>query len=394
MNLGFILLVVFFVYIFGVLPMLLTIPINGLTIWGQILGLLKVYDQALFMWFISSAILIFASIGLKLVRRRAINTRHFKTLLELFVPWILFCIYLIVNYLLLSHNGADPIHSMDKIILLILKGIVPAFFISVWLLLNKKNTNEKIEKAIIGFGIIQIYFVIQAYLSGDAFRRMTIFGLNPIWLARDLGISILAALSIFKNRILRFSSITILTIGIILTRSRGPLIALVIILFIVYSYKLLISKKYKQLAPSLIVISLLVIFLIVGVGMADYFIRGGASFLEEGNVSSRIGLYQAAWSDFLESPILGKGMGSYFHHGHSYPHNIILELLAETGLIGFVLFIIALRPKNMFNSKNVFSVYMLFALITSLFSGDLEKNSFLMIFSILSNFETLVKPKT
>ena len=62
---------------------------------------------------------------------------------------------------------------------------MPAFFISIWLLLSKKNTIERVERAIVGYSIIQVYFLLKYYLSGNDFRRLTIFGLNPIWLARN-----------------------------------------------------------------------------------------------------------------------------------------------------------------------------------------------------------------
>lgn len=385
MKSGFILLTLFFLCLFGFFPIVLAIPINGLSIWGQILELLNIQSKALLIWFIFSVVSISILIGIKLIKSRFINIGHLKILAKVFLPWVVFCVYLLTNYLFFSYNDVNQSSNINKIILLIVKGIVPAFFITVWILLNNKNNFEKIEKAIIGFGYIQIYFVIQSYLSGDVFRRMTILGLNPIWLARDLGISIFAALSILKNRIFKLATITLLFGGIILTRSRGPIIALVLTLFIVYSYELLLSKKYKQLAPSFIVVLCLVVILVVGVGMNDYFTRGYDNFFEEVNVSSRIRLYQSAWSDFLESPILGKGVGNYFHYGISYPHNIILELLAETGLVGLVLFVMALKPKNLAYFKNTFSVYMLFALITTMFSGDLEKNSYLVVFSILAN---------
>jgi len=50
---------------------------------------------------------------------------------------------------------------------------------------------------------------------------------------------------------------------------------------------------------------------------------------------------------FMESPLLGKGLGSFAKlvHGYQrrvmpqYAHNCYLQILAETGLIGFVSFI-------------------------------------------------------
>lgn len=382
MNIQFVLLIVLFGFLLGVLPMLLIIPVNGLTIWGQILATIGIPDHALYIWFFLTALLIILLLAIKLLRGKTISISDINMVLKLFKPWAVFCAYLLINYLLFSSNGGNPQYSSKKVILFVIRGIAPAFLISVWLLLNNKNTVEKLQKVLVGFGIIQSYLVIQSYLSGEAFR--SILGLNPIWLARELGLSALASLTTFKNK-LKFLLVSLFIFNIILTRSRGPLIALIITLFIVYLYKSLMIRKYGNLALISVLILGSVFLLLLGIGMDEYFIRGEASFFEETNVSSRVALYKSAWNDFIESPILGKGIGNYNHYRHSYPHNIILELLAETGLLGLALFFIALKPKNMFRFKNTFSVHMLFALITTLFSGDLAGNSYLVVFSILAS---------
>ena len=50
--------------------------------------------------------------------------------------------------------------------------------------------------------------------------------------------------------------------------------------------------------------------------------------------------YQAAITLFGQSPVFGVGTGGYAQRtGLGYPHNIFLEILADTGLIGFMLFV-------------------------------------------------------
>jgi O-antigen ligase len=55
--------------------------------------------------------------------------------------------------------------------------------------------------------------------------------------------------------------------------------------------------------------------------------------------------WESAWDGFLTSPLIGNGIGSFARiSGHPYdmtgeylyPHNILLEVLSENGLIGFV----------------------------------------------------------
>ena len=60
--------------------------------------------------------------------------------------------------------------------------------------------------------------------------------------------------------------------------------------------------------------------------------------------NGRAGLWEAAWNCFLDSPVFGNGWGSYtlaikgagFGHATN-AHNIYLQILCETGIVGFVL---------------------------------------------------------
>ncbi|WP_188707687.1 hypothetical protein [Polaromonas eurypsychrophila] len=57
--------------------------------------------------------------------------------------------------------------------------------------------------------------------------------------------------------------------------------------------------------------------------------------------ANRIWLFADAARHWAEAPLVGGGFGAltYLLPEHAYPHNIILELLAETGLVGCMLFI-------------------------------------------------------
>lgn len=62
---------------------------------------------------------------------------------------------------------------------------------------------------------------------------------------------------------------------------------------------------------------------------------------------NRGSLYKVALKEFLKSPVTGMGPGGYSEKYGKYPHNAILELLAETGLVGtlvlFALVFLALK---------------------------------------------------
>jgi O-antigen ligase len=58
--------------------------------------------------------------------------------------------------------------------------------------------------------------------------------------------------------------------------------------------------------------------------------------------ADRIWLYGDAVRHWYSAPLFGKGFGNltYIIPEYAYPHNVFLELLAETGLIGFSLFLV------------------------------------------------------
>jgi len=79
----------------------------------------------------------------------------------------------------------------------------------------------------------------------------------------------------------------------------------------------------------------------------DVFTSGQKLFESTGSYSSRLALWREAWSIFLQSPLLGAGFGQFawqhFELGvlgdkgqlpYNYAHNIVMHLLAETGLTG------------------------------------------------------------
>lgn len=60
-------------------------------------------------------------------------------------------------------------------------------------------------------------------------------------------------------------------------------------------------------------------------------------YLVDYTAADRFDYFGAAWSVFLQHPLLGAGYGTVDYLGSPYPHNAILELAAETGIVGVVL---------------------------------------------------------
>lgn len=62
--------------------------------------------------------------------------------------------------------------------------------------------------------------------------------------------------------------------------------------------------------------------------------------LEEGEIRNRGTLFTLALKEFQKSPVTGMGPGGFSVKYLKFPHNVILELLAETGLIGTLIVVL------------------------------------------------------
>ena len=130
---------------------------------------------------------------------------------------------------------------------------------------------------------------------------------------------------------------------IVFSGSRGSIACIVAIsMFMIWSKRKKISVLKVILILSVIIASM---YLIIN--------KAGNSFALQRMLmvfSSDLGIstsgrgifYQMAINKFVESPIFGYGVGAYANSFgyYVYPHNIILEILNDFGLIGLIVFLI------------------------------------------------------
>lgn len=156
----------------------------------------------------------------------------------------------------------------------------------------------------------------------------------------------------FKDSILGL----ILLLALFLTTKRGPLVASVAAIVISYLFvnrKKLTGTMFKTLAVAAIAV--------IAVGVFATFVPAVQATLErfielsdDGTGNGRSYLYECACSMFHANPLLGCGWGTYSKYvastslGAMYSnlgfssmsaHNVYLQLLAETGVIGLISFV-------------------------------------------------------
>ena len=234
-------------------------------------------------------------------------------------------------------------------------------------------------------------------------ERVTVESINPNWLSRSFAFASLCSL-LFKNRAKYFDYIGFVLFipGIIITGSRGPLMSLLIVAGLVIFFKLKSTRRGALTGFVLLCLSVPVVVLALAhydQAIHRYFQRGTnkSMFVESGRLSS----INQAMLEFYKAPFLGHGLGKWgTNYGYggvvtetlgkkrfvqNYPHNLPAEILAELGLFGFVLFVLALRPGWwMFDTSNKYSWLFLLSLLFSLSSGDITGNTGVFIFGFLA----------
>ena len=165
-------------------------------------------------------------------------------------------------------------------------------------------------------------------------------------------------------RLTAWGSVALIVGATVLTYSRGGAVALALVLVMTL---LAAGISWKRLASGAAVLALLWTIAIPSgfaarLATVRQFLPGGAEVLHrDSSFEERLLLTGTAWQMFLDNPVLGVGGGNYSarfneysqrlgstspdYHDESaprYPHNLFLEVGAETGLLGLTVFVAAL----------------------------------------------------
>ena len=207
----------------------------------------------------------------------------------------------------------------------------------------------------------------------------------------------------FWRKALTILSLPILVAGLITSASRGAIFSTAIAAFF------LLFKVYKGRSKA--IVGVIALVALVCAGAAFYFLRnmGGGKYTEKadeivqmlqgqgssGTAAERLAFYQAAFREIEQRPLLGLGVGgwSVYYFGkdeRAYPHDLPLEIATEEGLVGlfgFALFISAVyratRELTRLTDTHfiVLSGLLLFILIATMFSGDLDDDRVIWLWS-------------
>lgn len=205
-----------------------------------------------------------------------------------------------------------------------------------------------------------------AHIWGDVFEKRIAGPLgDPNFFAQILivlvpvGLTLAAEARGLRNRVLALGATALILGGAVLTYSRGGALALgcVLLLFLA-SHR--VRPRYLGLGALVLLLLLLVApsEFVRRLGTIGEILPGGEEVIDPDSSFAERKLYAlTAWAMFLDQPLLGVGAGNYTVHfdryadvvGFSardyeqpgevhYPHNLYLEIAAETGIVGLAVF--------------------------------------------------------
>lgn len=221
-----------------------------------------------------------------------------------------------------------------------------AFFISLLLL------------ASLAFGLYQFFFL-------NINRPYSFFG-NPIFFAEFIGftlpIALYSAINGGRASIPAFICLPLSIPAMVTASSRGPAASAAVSLFILIFYFVRAGAANRLKLPALAIIAALITlpFLTPGFtqSLNSAFTRAAGLFsIENPAIQNRLNLAQSSLKIFKDSPVFGSGPGAvkkyqqlkqasilkdypdYQFVNSSYTHNDYIQLLAETGLTGLLLYL-------------------------------------------------------
>lgn len=345
----------------------------------------------------------FGLIGIILIFKQKIKVYNVLKLYGIYFLFLLY-IYLSIQYSLDKLYGQEKFISFFKI-------SFPILFFSSIIIQNKNNYINMLE-ALVNLAIITgLITLIYIYMDTGKFiarlgtteaQKIQFLGVSlsvSIWFGRRMVLGVIASIALLFVNSSKKNYLKMISLGIfsLLSVSRGPILSLLVILiFICIQEKQKIKNNIRIIIPIIFLLIMLLIFFYREIGVVFFRIFN----YSDKNVGSRIEALIIGVKSFTSNPIMGIGLGGYkfLNPILKYPHNIILEIIVELGLIGifFIWILFSFLNINFYKiyiakkTKNkkvfLFSVYIfIFSIVNGLVSGNIASNEY-VFFSIVLLF--------
>ena len=202
-----------------------------------------------------------------------------------------------------------------------------------------------------------------------------------------VGFGIVISNLLVSKRLSKFNTVLviIMAVSLLLTQKRS----VIVVIFLILLFILIVLKNNKAVTKRAfkLLLALVAIAIVVVIVFPDVLRVFNRFFVDDKlYLSGRNELWAYAKDMFLDRPLFGYGVGSYniycnnmgYFSGALHAHNIYIQMLAETGIVGFMLFMVAfissllktveITRKTMMTSNNsTLKVIILFSLYMQLF---------------------------
>lgn len=395
---------------FTLLVLFLLIPIFGSFALGLILCM------AIFLSFYS------------IIKKSQYNTpTPFKTIGMIFISY--FTYYTVQGYFY-NTNLSQHIHDIGK--------IFPILVIGILALLLKANTFKINYKMLSLVAVSSIYlttvlaFIFRFFppdivIRGQSFAEKTGTGaLDRLEMGAGNALPFGTIFITFafltclgyerKSTLERMISFSALILGILIVAfwngSRGPLLLVAPLMFLMFWYLIKNSKSENTWRPLIlgsIVIALIAISFVImqsfGHPMLNSMVNGLKEVIYSGSgadesVNIRLTLYEGGFKAFISKPIFGYGISNLLesitqffpkdvYFGYSHLHNMFLNHLIAGGLVGFpFFFMLATSPLFILWQKrdtiSINGVYLSFLIVIAIFGAGIS--NVLFFHDLLSGF--------
>ncbi len=324
--------------------------------------------------FLYLTILFFLAIKERNVSSPSKKNNLFMVFSIVFISVQMICVY---NYF------SQDVYNLEINSLIILISI---FLLNLNFKLYYANYDELLSVVCKTFIIVSIVYSIiifyTAYATGG--RGSIVIG-GPNVTTRIVFFGLICSLYLYsiKNKIFYLILVLVFFASIILVGSRGGIVSAIISIIMLIFIKLFNLEvtpiKNKKIYKS-------VLGIIIGIAMIYPLKDNIKNMFTERIVNLLIKNFYLAGRDELLSkslyyiskrPIIGYGFGSYYQILGEYPHNIILEIMLNTGVLGLLLFIpvvafmIYIIFKGLKSKYYIFYVLPFYMFMVSNFSGNL-----------------------
>ncbi|MBB6449890.1 O-antigen ligase [Geomicrobium halophilum] len=304
-----------------------------------------------------------------------------------FITSLLYLLLLILSFF----NSNDSTVASDKIehvmFLVVLIGLT---YLSIRLFNNMDELITTVMKIFLVVSLFYMLPVLISVLGGDSRGSIGVGGPNVVTRILFFGLIAAIYLYMYYKKTFYFLIGVLLFISIILVGSRGGMISAFICLGILMLANIkkenFMKINYKLLIP--IFMSLPIVYFLWDYLAEVYTSRFLGLVIDDLHYAGRDTIMENSIATIGENPVWGHGLNAYaVEIGGNYPHNIIIEVLLELGVIGLFVFlpliimsIVLLR----FLKISVICILPFYILLVSMFSGELFDFRYFFLWGLIT----------